>query len=40
VDGTVSSYFLLRSGVSPSLMGDMAVQVRSTHMSSMPVHFS
>jgi hypothetical protein len=40
VDSTVSTSFLLRSGVSPSLKGDEAVQVRATRTSSMPVHFS
>jgi hypothetical protein len=39
VDGAVTTYFLLRSGVSPSLKGDTAVQVRATHTSSMPGHF-
>jgi hypothetical protein len=40
VDNTVSTYLLLRSGVSPSFKGDEAVQVRATRTSSMPVHFS
>jgi hypothetical protein len=40
VDSTVSTYFLLRSGVSPSFKSDEAVQVRATHTSSMPIYFS
>jgi hypothetical protein len=40
VDGAVSTYFLLRSGVSPSFKGDTAIRVRATRTSSMPGHFS
>jgi hypothetical protein len=40
VDGTLSTYFLLRSGVSPSFKGDEAVRVRATCTYSMHVHFS
>jgi hypothetical protein len=40
VDGKVSTYLLLCSGVSPPLKGDMAVRVRATRTSSIPIHFS
>jgi hypothetical protein len=40
MDGAMSTYFLLRTGVSPSFKGDTAVRVRATRTSSMPGHFS
>jgi hypothetical protein len=39
VDGTMPTYFLLHSGVSPSFKGDTAARVRATRTYSMPIHF-